>query len=924
MALHDAELIQRTLAGDESAFGFLVDKYKGSVHALAYRKLGDFHTAEEITQDTFLKAYQKLSTLRDPARFPGWLYVIAARCCISWFRQNRLQTESFDRVKGEMNAQSWAKYADVRVREEVHSALENLPESERTVLTLYYMAGMTCEEIGRFIGTSCGAIRDRLYRARIRLKEELTMIEETLRGFQLPPTVTQEIMRRIPNGSLNSAPTGKPLAPWIVATSLAVVALLIGLGIRQTGTFQLPYSFDAPESATMVEIVDAPIIEMPPLKLSQVNRAGGLDGGESGSGNREDGSVWEATSDSQNDMESDKIGWMQTNGPYGGTITALHATPEGMLFAGTQEAGIFRSTDGGETWVPANEGLRVYQDKILPNILVLTQEGNTLYAGTNGDLFYSTNGGDSWKQLTHFQDEMGISGVVIIGDMLYIGRRTEESVFFSNNNGKSWAQIDSGLTGRDMLGLVARGTTLFAKMRNHVFRLKAGENSWTKLTPAFAWTKPTAVSDVSEKIVSFAISENNLYAATADGGLFRSTDMGNSWRSIQSKLMQHFGGELAAVGNTVFYIGSGSADGRVFRSTDAGNSWTMFNTGLINQTILSIAILSEKTLYVGTYDGVFHSTDGGESWAQTNTGIINTWVKNLVFFKNALYASTGISIVKSVDGGNSWVPIHRGLRSTHGAVLTITGENLYVVVDGIDQATFSTSAVLRLSDDGNRWMPIQTKMQSAKERMYTVDRLVEAGETFYAIAQMSQGERLYRWKAGEDLWADLGLKDLQWGTLAVSGRTVYVGARDGKLFRSVDEGDTWTDVSQHLPNWELQSKRGFREGGYDLAFVGGTIYVDSMYDGVFRSTDSGETWTPIIDGLPSGVVDIQLVDGTTLYGTDDLEIFRLTHGSDSWELVASMQPMYVPSMYITALALDGTTLYIGTEAEGVFRLSLDE
>ena len=746
------------------------------------------------------------------------------------------------------------------------------------------------------------------------------MIEETLGGFQLPPTVTQEIMRRIPNGSPNSAPTGKPLAPWIAATSLAVVALLIGLGVRQTGIFQLPYSFNAPESATMVEIVDAPIIEMPPLKLSQVNRAGGLDGGESGSGNREEGSVWGATSDSRNDIESDKIGWTQTNGPYGGTITTLHATPEGILFAGTAEVGIFRSTDGGETWTPANEGLRVSQDDILPSILVLTQEGNTLYAGTNGDLFYSTNGGDSWQQLTHFQDEMGISGIAIIGDTLYIGRRTEESVFFSNDNGKSWTQIDSGLTGRDILGLVTSGTTLFAQMRRNVFRLKAGENSWTKLTPEDLWTKAILEPDITRFVVSGEI----IYAATADGDLFRSTNMGDSWISIKPKAMQHFDGELAVLGNTVFYIGSGSADGRVFRSADAGNSWTMFNTSLINQTILSIAILSEKTLYVGTTDGVFRSTDGGEWWTQTNTGIINTWVKNLVFFKNTLYASTGISIVKSVDGGNSWVPIHRGLRSTHGAVLTITGENLYVVVDGIDQATFSTSAVLRLSDDGNRWMPIQTKMQSAKERMYTVDRLVEAGETFYAIAQMSQGERLYRWKAGEDLWADLGLKDLQWGTLAVSGRTVYVGARDGKLFRSVDEGDTWTDVSQHLPNWELQSKRGFREGGYDLAFVGGTIYVDSMYDGVFRSTDSGETWTPIIDGLPSGVVDIQLVDGTTLYGTDDLEIFRLTHGSDSWELVASMQPMYVPSMYITALALDGTTLYIGTEAEGVFRLSLEE
>ena len=912
MALHDTELIQRTLAGDESAFGFLVDKYKGSVHALAYRKLGDFHTAEEITQDTFLKAYQKLSTLKDPGRFPGWLYVIAARCCISWFRQNRVQTESLDSVKGEMDTQSWLKYTDARAREKVHNALDNLPESERTVLTLYYMAGMTCEEIGRFIGTSCGAIRDRLYRARIRLKEELTMIEQTLGGFQLPPTLTQEIMRQIPNGSLNSAPTSKPLVPWIAAASLVVITLLIGLGIRQTRTFQLPYSFDAPESATTVEIVDAPIIEMPLLKLSQVSRIGGLNGGESGNGNQENDSVQKTAADSQNDIVSDKIGWTQTNGPYGGTITALHATPDGTLFAGTQEAGIFRSTDGGETWMSASEGLQISPDNWLPSILTLTQGGNTLYAGTNGDLFYSTNGGNSWQQLVHFQEEMGVSGIAIIGDTLYIGRRTEESVFYSNDNGKSWRQIDSGLTGRDILGLFASGTTLFAQMRRHVFRLKAGENSWTKLAIEDPWKKTTVESDITR----FAISGKTIYAATADGGLFRSADMGNWWQSIKPKLMQqHFNGRLAAIGNTVFYIGS--ADGRGFRSNDAGNSWTMFNTGLTDQTLLSsMAALSEKLLYVGTDYGIFRSTDGGESWTQTNTGIINTWVKSLVFFKDTLYASTGVSIVKSIDGGNSWVPIHRGLRSTHGAILTITGKNLYVAMDAMDMATFSTPAVYRLSDNGSTWMPIQTKMQSAKDRMYTVDQLVDAGETFYLIAQMGRGSRLYRWRVGEDLWTDLGLKDLGWGTLAVLGKTVYVGATSGKLFRSFDEGNTWTDVSQNLPDWDQQI------GTYDLTFIGGTIYASE--DGVFRSKDGGETWASIVAGLPHGYIETPFVDGTTLYGTNSHGIFRLTHESDSWEKLASVRAMYGPSTYVTALALDGTTLFIGTEAEGVFRLSLDE
>ena len=904
MVLYDTELIQRTLAGDESAFGFLVDKYKGSVHALAYRKLGDFHTAEEITQDTFLKAYQKLSTLKDPGRFPGWLYVIAARCCISWFRQNRLQTESFDRVKGEINRQSWTKYADTCLYEEVHDALESLPESERTVLTLYYMAGMTCEEIGRFIGTSCGAIRDRLYRARMHLKEELTVIEQTLGGFQLPPSFTQEIMRRIPNGSLNAAPTtSKPLAPWIAATALTVVTLLIGLGVKQATTFQLPYSFDAPESATMVEIVDAPIIEMPLSKFSQVNQVGGANEGESGNGVWKIDSVRGTAADSQNDIASDKIGWLQTNGPYGGTIISLHATPEGILFAGTNRGGIFRSTDGGDTWVSTSEGLRGPSNNSLPSLLVLTQEGNVLYAGTNGGLFYSVDNGDSWQQLAHFQDEIvGISGVAFIGDTIYIGRHIKESVFFSDDNGKSWSQIDNGLTGRGGPKLFAIGTTLFAQMWHHVFRLKAGEKSWTQLTLNDSRTKSTVESNIR----GFAMSGKMLYAATADGNLFRSTDMGNSWESIKPKSMQHSYNTLAAVENTVFYI----SDGRVFRSTDTGNSWTTFNTDLTNQSLLSITALSEKILYVGTLNGVFRSTDGGESWTKINTGIINTHIEDLVFFRNALYTITSDGIVKSADGGNSWVPVNEGLVGEPEMTLTVSGGKLYVAMDELKP---STAGIYCLADDGNSWGPIQTNMQAANDRIDVVNQLAVSGDTFYVVTQIAGALRLYRWRVGEDLWTQLRPHDfLDWGALAVSGRTVYISSVRGKLFRSVDEGETWTEVSQNLPNW------GQEIGTYDLAFVGDTIYAKAGSGGG-RSTDDGETWTPIVvAGLPGGYINMQLVDGTTLYGTSSHGVFRLIQGSDSWERITPTQ------QDITSLAYDGTMFYAGTEAEGVYRLSLEE
>ena len=81
MEKNDVELIHSILLGDEHAFSILVKKYQKSVHALAWRKIGDFHIAEEITQDTFLQAHKKLASLKNPSQFAGWLYVITDRLC---------------------------------------------------------------------------------------------------------------------------------------------------------------------------------------------------------------------------------------------------------------------------------------------------------------------------------------------------------------------------------------------------------------------------------------------------------------------------------------------------------------------------------------------------------------------------------------------------------------------------------------------------------------------------------------------------------------------------------------------------------------------------------------------------------------------------------------------------------------------------
>lgn len=195
MENNDTELIQRTLDGDQTAFTELVEKYQKGIHALAWRKIGDFHIAQEITQDAFLRAYQRLRTLKDYSLFPEWVYVIASHLCTEWHRKKKLPIQSLEATDVvEIDQVSHSHYmtekrdteaAETR-REVVQKLLQKLPESERTVMALHYLGEMTCEAISKMLGVSPNTIKSRLSRARNRLKKEEAIIRENLSSFQLP------------------------------------------------------------------------------------------------------------------------------------------------------------------------------------------------------------------------------------------------------------------------------------------------------------------------------------------------------------------------------------------------------------------------------------------------------------------------------------------------------------------------------------------------------------------------------------------------------------------------------------------------------------------------------------------------------------------------------------------------------------------
>ena len=391
----DAQLIQRVLEGDDTAFSKLVKKYQKSVHALAWRKIGDFHIAEDITQETFLKAYQKLSTLKEPQSFAGWLYVIAANYCSTWHRKKRLWTQSLENTNSAaLERTTYSGYViaeNERVametqREVVKKLLAKLQESERTVITLYYLGEMNYEEISRFLGVSVGTVKTRIYRARRRLKKEEPMIREALENFQITPNFTENIMREIARLKPAAPSGGKPFIPWVIGISaVTIVLLILGFSHQHLSRFQKPYSFNA-ASEMKVELIDAPVVlnlESEPDDRTQLGNANAQ--------GRSDGSDPQVNSAAPLDLETiiTKIKHydnavttvtgdfvMERSGSFGPSKAEYTLTFDGEKVLVEEEEGhlLVGFYDGERTWEARQDMRLLFEHEIVPDADIKTPE----------------------------------------------------------------------------------------------------------------------------------------------------------------------------------------------------------------------------------------------------------------------------------------------------------------------------------------------------------------------------------------------------------------------------------------------------------------------------------------------------------------------------------------------------------------------
>jgi RNA polymerase sigma factor (sigma-70 family) len=188
--LNDNEIIKQVLSGDQQAYAGLVNRYQNYVFTLTVRLIKNREDAEEIAQDIFVKAYRSLSDFRGESKFSTWLYTIVNTTCITFLRKKRLQTHSLDNEKVFEAADSVdsglrANQVEQKSRlNMVNSAIALLSADDAEIITLFYKAEQSLEEIGKILGLDPKTAKVRLHRARQRLKEKMeTYFTEEVRDL---------------------------------------------------------------------------------------------------------------------------------------------------------------------------------------------------------------------------------------------------------------------------------------------------------------------------------------------------------------------------------------------------------------------------------------------------------------------------------------------------------------------------------------------------------------------------------------------------------------------------------------------------------------------------------------------------------------------------------------------------------------------
>ncbi len=183
----DEKLIEATLKGDISSFGIIMERYWDMVKAFALSRIDNATDAEDIAQESFLKAYSQLHRLRNPSRFVGWLSKITTQQCVNHIRKNAHNriAPKYTTYDVDASAQAVVCNSNPGLTDEqicfVRQTVSRLPEKFRKVIIMRFVAGLSAVQIAKQLGKRHGTVRVWLHRAYQILRKDLVSLFEEVK-----------------------------------------------------------------------------------------------------------------------------------------------------------------------------------------------------------------------------------------------------------------------------------------------------------------------------------------------------------------------------------------------------------------------------------------------------------------------------------------------------------------------------------------------------------------------------------------------------------------------------------------------------------------------------------------------------------------------------------------------------------------------
>jgi len=612
-------------------------------------------------------------------------------------------------------------------------------------------------------------------------------------------------------------------------------------------------------------------------------------------------------------------------GPEAGAISALAVAPGAprTLYAVSSLSGVFKTTDGGDSWAPADQGIDLESAYL---VTVAAGPDGTLLAGGNG-IWRSVDGGASWRQDPPVP--LFLPGLQFAFDprdprTVHVAA-AEGGIYRSTDGGVSWKvelastgpTPDTPFTSFQTIAVVpGRPEVLLAGSDEALYRSGDGGVSWKRVAAAcnvqavvfdpadpsriyagcggagpfpsragvitsanggVNW-KPTALTALP--VTSLAVlpgAAGSVLAATGSG-VFRTADGGAHWTRLRG-LASVNALAVSPLRHPVLFAGLPGPG--VFRSADGGASWTAANRGLT--ATLATALAADPAgggrLYIGTdRAGVFSTRDGGASWNALDRGIANplTWIYGLAvapLAPSTLYAMAGLTdIFASTDAGQTWS--RRSPPGSLGLPFMLCGpvvdprDPLHVLVGGRDGAIGATN------DGGSTW---QAHQVMAGTRIVAIAFAPSEPAIVYAsgLRDNAQGQGMFKSTDGGATWAPAGPPGFGNTVMAVDPSdpaTVYASYYQG-VHKTVDGGTTWT-LASSIPVGVNALALDPRLPGTVIAATGWPAAT-----GVWISRDGAATWAPLGSGLPSQIgvlgVAFDAASPATLYAATVFGVYEL-------------------------------------------------